>query len=225
MKLFHDEEDGPSEPIPGLPEKLPEGERILWQGSPDALALAMGAFRLRWILLYFAGMTFWRVSAKASAGAPPEAMTSVVVTSAVTCIGAIALLMLIAYAMSRAALFTITNERVVLRYGVAVRKYINAPFAQMESAQLKRRSARVGDIALKLDGPGRTPFLHLWPFARPFQFADAQPMLRGLKDAESVAQTLARAARDRAPDKVRIEIDKPVSDHTTAAQPTAAEPA
>ncbi len=225
MTFFHDEEDGPDEPVPGLPEALPEGETIVWQGRPDPLALAMGAFRLRWIILYFAGMTFWRVSAKASAGAPTEAMTGVVVISAVTFVGAIGLLMLIAYAMSRAALFTITNERVVLRYGVAVRKYVNAPFAKMVSAQLKRRSARVGDIALQLEGPGRTPFLHLWPFARPFQFSNAQPMLRGLTEVESVAQILARAARDRAPDKVRIELGNSASDKKTTAPPAAAEPA
>ena len=44
MNLFHDEETGPQEPIPGLPEKLPEGERILWQGSPSARALVIHAF-------------------------------------------------------------------------------------------------------------------------------------------------------------------------------------
>ena len=40
MKALHEHE---FEAAPGLPEKLPQGERILWQGAPDALALARAA--------------------------------------------------------------------------------------------------------------------------------------------------------------------------------------
>ena len=32
------------EPVHGLPEKLPAGEKILWQGSPDWKTLANEAF-------------------------------------------------------------------------------------------------------------------------------------------------------------------------------------
>ena len=42
------------EPIRGLPEKLPEGEHILWQGSPDFRRLAREALGVRWIMAYFA---------------------------------------------------------------------------------------------------------------------------------------------------------------------------
>jgi len=28
------------EPVPGLPQRLPQGERILWQGAPDWQTLA-----------------------------------------------------------------------------------------------------------------------------------------------------------------------------------------
>ena len=41
------------EPQFGLPERLPAGERILWQGSPDFRALARNAFHLRKLALYF----------------------------------------------------------------------------------------------------------------------------------------------------------------------------
>ena len=44
------------EAAPGLPEALPAGERILWQGSPDWKLLAAEAFHVRRLSLYFALM-------------------------------------------------------------------------------------------------------------------------------------------------------------------------
>ena len=41
------------EPQFGLPEPLPQGERILWQGSPDFAALARSAFHVRMLAVYF----------------------------------------------------------------------------------------------------------------------------------------------------------------------------
>jgi len=55
------------EPVRGLPEKLPEGEHILWQGAPDVRALAREALGVRWVAGYFAILTIWRVSVSASA--------------------------------------------------------------------------------------------------------------------------------------------------------------
>ena len=49
------------EPIRGLPERLPEGEHILWQGSPAPARLAREALGLRWIAGYAALMAVWRV--------------------------------------------------------------------------------------------------------------------------------------------------------------------
>lgn len=204
MSLFHDEENGPSEPIPGLPEHLPEGETILWQGRPSAIAMMFGTFRLRWVLAYFVIMTSARIANMSANGGTHDEMTTVVLSSAVMCAIAVSIIGLLAWAMSRAAIFTLTDQRIVIRFGAALRKYINAPFAQMESAQLKRRSARIGDIALQLDASSRIGYFRLWPFARPFTYLRAQPMLRGLKDAEKVAALLARAVREYAPDKVTV---------------------
>ena len=42
------------EPQYGLPERLPAGENILWQGSPDFVTLARRVFHIRTLALYFA---------------------------------------------------------------------------------------------------------------------------------------------------------------------------
>ncbi|MFM8463596.1 MAG: PH domain-containing protein, partial [Burkholderiaceae bacterium] len=41
------------EAAPGLPEPLPVGERVLWQGTPDWKRLALEAFHLKRVALYF----------------------------------------------------------------------------------------------------------------------------------------------------------------------------
>jgi hypothetical protein len=35
-----------NEPVRGLPETLPPGETLLWQGEPDWLSMARRTFRL-----------------------------------------------------------------------------------------------------------------------------------------------------------------------------------
>lgn len=206
MKFFHDEEDGPAEPVKGMPERLPEDEKILWQGRPSAFALAINAFRLRWVIGYFIVMSLYRVANLSANDAATAQVTEAVFGSLIFCAVAIVLILGLSFAMSRAALFTITNDRVVLRYGAAIRKYVNVPFSKMTGAQLKRRSARVGDISLQLSGPGQPPYLQLWPFARPFKYSHPEPTLRGMENAEEIAQILARAVYDKAPEKVQLEL-------------------
>lgn len=209
MSLFHDDENGPQEPIPGLPENLPEGETILWQGKPSTMAMVFGTFRMRWVIGWFVIVTLFRLANTSANGGTAAEFNSILLSSVLLGVGAIGLILLLAWAMARGAIFTITNHRVVMRYGFAIRKYINAPYAQMVAADLKRRSPRVGDIALQLDPNTRIGYLHLWPFARPFQYMKPQPMLRGIPEAEVVAGILANAVKARAPDTVHIATAQP----------------
>ena len=41
------------EPVRGLPEYLPEGETLLWQGQPGWRSMALRVFHVRSIGLYF----------------------------------------------------------------------------------------------------------------------------------------------------------------------------
>lgn len=218
MSLFHDEEDGPAEPVRGLPEKLPEGERILWQGSPRTLTLAIHAFHIRFVALYFVGMTAWRLAAKSSAGAPAAEMMGVVTTSLGLGIAAAALVFLIAWAFARSAIFTLTDKRIVMRYGAAIRKYVNLPYGRIASADVREHRGGSGDIALTMNGPGGPSYLHLWPFARPMKIARPKPLLRGLANVREVAAILATAVKAAAPDQVELA-DRPAAE--TAPAPAA----
>jgi len=201
------------EAVHGLPEPLPAGETQLWQGSPDPLLLARQALHLDLLLVYFGGLLAWRAVSSAydgaSLGATLLAMAGML---AMTVLG-LGLVGGIAWLMARTTVYTITNRRVVMRVGVVLSITFNLPFAQIASAGFKPRGKRGspgGDIVLSLAGSDRIAYLHLWPRVRPWQLKRTQPMLRGLADARSVAQTLASALLQAEAARVAQESALPV---------------
>jgi hypothetical protein len=100
---------------------------------------------------------------------------------------------MLAWLNSRTTVYTITNKRVVMRFGVAVSKAVNIPFTIIDGAALKAMPNGAGDLALTLKAPNKLAFLHLWPHARPWRMATPQPTLRAVPDASAVATILATA--------------------------------
>jgi hypothetical protein len=186
------------EPIPGLPEELPPGERLLWRGSPNWRSLALHVFHVRAIAIYFGALMIWRVTEGVAAGGEPAAIAVHALSLAPAAVGVLALVSLLAWLIARATIYTVTSERVVIRAGVALPKAINIPFAIIGSAALRLRKDGDGDIPLQLTGPDRAAYLHLWPHARPWRLHKAEPMLRGVPDAAGVAQILAGALAAKA---------------------------
>jgi len=181
------------EPVRGLPEHLPPGEEMLWQGAPRWTTLARRAFHVGTVALYFGLIILWRVLADLSTG---EALATVVVGAlwmlllGLVAIGALALL---AFAMGRSTVYTITSRRVVMRFGVALPMIVNFPFAQIRSAQMKRYLDDTGDIPLVLAESARASYLVLWPHVRPWHFTRPQPMLRAIPDVAKAAEILSNA--------------------------------
>ena len=204
MSLFHDEEDGDGEPTRGLPQKLPDDETIVWQGKPSGFRLAVEAFRIRWIAAYFAVFAAWKSFSLAASGAPMSEILGGFATLLVAAVAGGSIILALGVLMARAALYTVTTKRVVLRYGVAIRKYVNVPFAIIEAAALKSHGGDAGSIALKTSAESKIGYLHLWPFARPFRFARPEPMLRALPVARAAADALCAAMKRRSPATVSI---------------------
>lgn len=204
MIKLHDEEEGGGEPVRGLPQALPEGEQLLWQGSPGPLAFAVHAFHVRFVLGYFVLATAWRLANLNAAGAASGEMTSVAINSVIGAILGLGLLGLIAWLMARSAVYSITSKRIVLRYGVAIRKYVNLPFERIASADMRRYGNGKGDIVLALTETGGLGYLKLWPHVRPLRINQPQPMLRALAGVDGVARTLAAAISAHAPARVAL---------------------
>lgn len=190
--MSHDHDDFAVEPIRGLPEVPPEGERILWQGSPSWLGLARDAFKTRWIAGYFAAMAGWSILNTGAGGAPVDWRAGIpfLVMGGI----ALGLLYLIALIQAKTTVYTITNRRVAMRIGAALTVTLNLPYKWVGSADLALRKNGNGTIALDLIGSTKFSYLVCWPHVRPWYIARPQPALRSIPDAENVAQILADAA-------------------------------
>lgn len=184
------------EPVRGLPERLPKEEYILWQGRPSARALARDALGVRWIAGYFALLSLWRVGVSSVElgwiGALPLALPFVAL--GLLCSG---IVYAIAWAQSRATIYTITNERVAMRIGAALTLTLNLPFGRVAGAELDLRRDGTGTIAIATQGDVRLSYLVLWPHVRPWRMKRTEPSLRSVPDAERVAGILADAAETR----------------------------
>jgi len=102
-------------------------------------------------------------------------------------------LLLIAWQMGRTTIYTVTTERVMLRFGIALPMTANIPYSLVQSAAVKIGSDGSGDIPVNVKPGNGVSWLIFWPHVRPWSFGNAQPMLRGIPDAERVAGLLADA--------------------------------
>jgi hypothetical protein len=179
------------EPIEGLPETPPEGEKILWQGRPNAWALARDALNLYWVLGYFAVLVFWRIGVSSTEmgwqAALPLGLPFLV-------LGLIAGFILygIAWVLARTTVYTITTSRVAMRVGAALTVTLNLPFSRIASADLATRGDGTGSIVFKTLGETQLSYLVLWPHVRPWHMKNTA--LRSIPDAAKVAQIVADAA-------------------------------
>lgn len=184
------------EPVRGLPEALPEGEHILWQGAPDPGRLAREALKLRWIASYFVLLAVWRIGVSSvdnTLGVSLLHAVPFVIAGIVAC----AILYGIAYMQARSTVYTLTNKRVAMRIGAALTMTLNLPYTQIGTAQATRRKDGTGTIALELIGDTRISYLMTWPHVRPWYMARTQPALRCIPNVEAVGAILAEAAETR----------------------------
>jgi hypothetical protein len=181
------------EPVRGLPGRLPPGEEILWQGAPDWRALTRRAFHADKVALYFAILLAWQAATVVYQGRP----TADIAAAALWLVpmGAVAagLLTLFAWLNARMTVYTITNRRVVVKFGVALPMTVNLPFALVHDVQMKAYRDGSGDLALVLGGDERVSYVHLWPHVRRWHFAKPQPMLRVVPGVRGVAEILGEA--------------------------------
>ncbi len=181
------------EPQYGLPERLPANERILWQGSPDAAALARHVFHLRKLALYFAVLSAAAVLPALWAGeGPVNALLSLrwVLPLSLLGLGSVALL---AWMTARTTVYTLTDRRVVMRLGIVLTVTFNLPLTALSGAALRAHGQGAADISLSLAGSDRIAYLHLWPSVRPWRFTRPEPTLRCVADAQKVSALLQQA--------------------------------
>ncbi|QLF68491.1 PH domain-containing protein [Peteryoungia desertarenae] len=181
------------EPVPGLPGKLPAGETILWQGRPSAALVSRHLLKVRWIGGYFVVLALWAVIAGLYDGQPLGGIVfSVAVLTALAAV-LVAMLELFAWAVEKTTLYTITTERVVIRFGVALSMTVNLPYRRVGRVSIGKLSGPSGSMALALLPDDRLSWLIQWPHVRAWRFSHPEPSLICLADAEQVSDVLALA--------------------------------
>ncbi len=195
----------------GLPERLPAGERLLWQGSPQARTLLRHAFHLRAMAGYFAILIALSAAAILGRGASGHATATSLLHRLGLAAVALALVALYAWAVQRTTVYSVTNRRVVISIGIALPVTFNIPFAKIETAGLRSFPSGAGDIPLRLLAGEKLSYFVLWPHARPWRTARAEPMLRCVPDAAAASSILGAAlAEYEAMQPARVVAFKPV---------------
>lgn len=192
MKASHEHE---FEAAPGLPEPLPAGEKILWQGTPEWRSLAVHVFFIVKLSIYFMAMLVVQMIYLIGQSTAWDQVFVAVVKSGALGLTALGLLAIVAWFSSKTTLYTITDKRVVMRIGIVLTLTFNLPFKRITGAALKLMRGHVGDIALSLTQADRIGWIHLWPHARAWHLEHPEPTLRCLPDAEAVGQLLLSAWR------------------------------
>jgi len=202
------ERDFNFEPQPGLPAPLPQGEELLWQGSPDSRTLSREAFKSRWIAGYLVVIALWRAGAAFADGGFAGSVARLLPYLALAAAG-YAVIRFLGWMQARATIYSITSARVILRIGAALPITYTIPFTCIENASVAvDPKTGHGTLAMETTGNMRLSYGVLWPHVRPWHLRQPQPAFRAIPDAARVARILADAAQAKI-NEPRIEIERP----------------
>jgi Bacterial PH domain len=175
----------------GLPDHLPEGESLIWQGRPDWKQLALNAFHVRKVAIYFGALIIGQGAFKfANSGQLSEAVKSVPLMAGLGLL-ACGILLAFAYTSARTTHYTLTNKRILMKVGIALPVIINLPLRQIDGVSFAATGKECGTICFKTSGNTRLAYLLLWPHAKPWNFTKPQPAFRDIADVDGVASRLA----------------------------------
>ncbi len=191
-----DHDDFATEPVKGLPEALPKGEHIIWQGKPSTWRLAVEAFWIRPVASYFLLLMLWRFGMSIQHVPLDQALLHVVpfLVAGILCCG---ILYGLAMMLANTSVYTITNRRVALRVGLLVTLNLNLPHSQIANAMLATSADGHGSLAFEVKPGTKISYLMIWPHVRPWHLKRPQPALRCIPQATEVAQLFADAAEAR----------------------------
>ncbi len=174
--------------IKGLPESPPDGEEVVWQGEPKWGALSTRLFRVRLVLVYFALLAGFTAFISEATG--PEILATFVWQLSLAVLAAL-ILSGLAWLYATTTVYTVTDKRLVLEFGVAFTMSLNIPWDLVESAASKVFSDGTADVVISLQQGNSISYVTLWPFARPWHFLKVQPMLRGVENHADLVKTIA----------------------------------
>jgi hypothetical protein len=180
------------EPVRGLPGHLPTGERILWQGSPEWWPIARHAMHVRGIAIYFMLIMAWSGYVVTRESGVISGIVAAAWVAPVA-LAAIAIVSALAWGMARTTVYTVTDKRVVMRFGIALPIAVNVPYAKVDGIAMHADADGTGNLAFDIGDKPNIGYFTMWPHARPLWWSRTQPMLRGVHDPQKVADIVRDA--------------------------------
>jgi hypothetical protein len=182
------------EPIEGLPEALPEGESLIWQGRPTVGAMLKRVFFVPQLAVYFGlligGHTIYRLTESV----PMAQVLGTLVWQFGLAAVVLLLLVWLARAYAKSILYTLTSARLVIRSGVALPMMVNIPIEQIIAADLRVHRDGTGDILLRASADRQLYWVLLWPNVSAWYSRPVRPCLRGLSHPHLAAKAFADVA-------------------------------
>lgn len=216
------------EPVRGLPGHLPDGERMLWQGSPEWWSIARGVMHLRGVAIYFLVIMAWAGITVARGDGIGRGITAAAWVAPVA-LAALGILCGLSWWIARTTVYTLTDKRLVLRFGVALPMAVNVPFSKVESVAMTEDADGNGNIAFGIGERPSIGYFMMWPHVRPWWLSRTQPMIRGIREPQRVAGLLKEAlaksvASPSAETSIAAASGKPMPVSVPAARPGSAGP-
>lgn len=184
--------DLPRARLRGVNEALPPGERVLWEGAPNARALARHLFFVRPLAVYLALMVAWWLGVNRGQVGTGQ-FWATLGTQLLLSGGLVAGAWWLARAIANGTTYAITDRRIVMRFGVVFPLTINVPLHYVQGASARQFGDRTGQIAVQLDAKEKLAWIVLFPHVRPWTFNNPEPLLRGLSDPVKVGEILREA--------------------------------
>ena len=205
------------EPVEGLPDFLPEGETMVWQGRPTVAAMARRVFFIPHLALYFglliAGHTVYRLMEGVSAAQ----VMGTFVWQAGLAATVLVLLAWLARSYAASVMYTLTSERLVIRSGVALPMMVNIPIEQITAADMRVYRDATGDIVLTPVADRKLHWVLLWPNVSAWYSRPIRPLLRGLAEPHRAADAIAAVASQHYQVTAGEQMAVPVRVHTGGA--------
>lgn len=193
------QEDGPVY-IQGIDERLPPGERILWEGQPSLIPLALRALHLRMFFLYWVLVGVgWIGHGLATGRAGADLVADLTWLLVIGALGS-AMVFGLAWAIRRSTTYALTNRRVVMRIGVALPAVLNLPLEKVEAAGYREHRDGTGEVSFKLPKAEQVGVFFLWPHHRPWRWGSPEPAFRALPNVKEVAKLVRTAAAGALPE-------------------------
>jgi hypothetical protein len=177
----------------GLPEPLPAGEYLLWQGRPDLRGVVARVVHVPKLAVYFGLLLAYYAASSLLGGAPAGHVSRVTAELGGVALVPVLLLLAYAWAVARTTIYTVTSRRVVIRYGIALQVSVNLPFSRIDGAAVSEAADGSGDLVLTLAPDSRVSYLMMWPHVRPWHLLRPQPALRAVPEVALAAKLLGGA--------------------------------